>query len=113
MEELEYKKEKIVWKIVPSGLSNTPRIHIFKGVDFQEFWQPSSIGNITEDTKRNAKLIAAAPQMLTALLCEQALDRPNRTEGIKTLEFYGYEHKEKPQDFVDSLRIQAIKKATL
>ena len=60
----------------------------------------------------NAKLIAAAPDLLNACICESILNNGDRQKAIIKLEKYGYKGFELPQDFVDSLRIQAIKKAT-
>lgn len=65
-----------------------------------------------EEAKANAKLIAAAPDLLAACICESILDKCERNKAIYELQQYGYKGLESPQHFVDSLRIQAIKKAT-
>jgi hypothetical protein len=58
------------------------------------------------------KLELAAPDLLAACICEQALERHDRQRAIRVLISHGWNGEGRPHDFVDRLRINAIKKAT-
>lgn len=62
----------------------------------------------------NARLIAAAPDLLAVAECEEALDMPHK-QAVEVLERYGWSHADRfelpAKEFVVRLRRAAIAKA--
>lgn len=74
----------------------------------------ANVHQASEDEKQNARLIAAAPELLAVAICEEALEMP-ALEGDKILEKYGWSHADRfdlpATKFVANMRKATIRKA--
>lgn len=96
--EMEHKYTKGPWYFTPdefNGLGLNNAIGSIRSKDENEpnnGWYIATIENKdTEEDEANACLIAAAPELLEALQCTQALDMPHG-EGKDILEKAGFDY---------------------